>query len=263
MTTPTVRIADVELPFLEYQGQPVVTFAMIDAAHKRPKATARKRFNDNKHHFIEGEDFYVPDSERLSEIRTTYPGLFPERTTRLTLFTETGYLMLVKSFTDDLAWQVQRQLVKGYFRAQVERRMPSTQPALPETIDHRQRQQIADAIHALFRNGVMENDVGSSQWLYNRIRVKYSLRRIEDLPAEHFPEVMDMISAQMPKVMELLQLVSNLKRSFYSDVIGNGEPWTPWIARHIGGKHKLPRDPDWPQLARLLLEEHGIKPTKH
>ena len=34
----------------------------------------------------------------------------------VTLITESGYLMLVKSFTDDLAWQVQRQLVNSYFR---------------------------------------------------------------------------------------------------------------------------------------------------
>lgn len=33
-----------------------------------------------------------------------------------TLITESGYLMLVKSFTDDLAWDVQRQLMKSYFR---------------------------------------------------------------------------------------------------------------------------------------------------
>ena len=31
------------------------------------------------------------------------------------LVTESGYFMLVKSFTDDLAWDVQRQLVKRYF----------------------------------------------------------------------------------------------------------------------------------------------------
>ena len=29
----------------------------------------------------------------------------------LKVITETGYLMLVKSFTDDLAWKVQRELV--------------------------------------------------------------------------------------------------------------------------------------------------------
>lgn len=38
----------------------------------------------------------------------------------VTLITESGYLMLVKSFTDDLAWQVQRQLVNSYFRAKGE-----------------------------------------------------------------------------------------------------------------------------------------------
>ena len=32
------------------------------------------------------------------------------------LITETGYLMLVKSFTDDLSWEVQRQLVQSYFK---------------------------------------------------------------------------------------------------------------------------------------------------
>mgnify|MGYP001623778949 FL=1 len=35
----------------------------------------------------------------------------------ITLISESGYLMLVKSFTDDLAWTVQRQLVDSYFRA--------------------------------------------------------------------------------------------------------------------------------------------------
>jgi DNA-binding XRE family transcriptional regulator len=34
-----------------------------------------------------------------------------------TYFTESGYLMLVKSLTDDLSWEVQRLLVNSYFRA--------------------------------------------------------------------------------------------------------------------------------------------------
>ncbi|OSM07623.1 hypothetical protein MAIT1_05002 [Magnetofaba australis IT-1] len=33
------------------------------------------------------------------------------------LLTQSGYLMLVKSFTDDLAWRVQRELVNRYFHA--------------------------------------------------------------------------------------------------------------------------------------------------
>lgn len=34
----------------------------------------------------------------------------------LVLITEQGYLMLVKSFTDNLAWKVQRDLVNNYFK---------------------------------------------------------------------------------------------------------------------------------------------------
>ena len=35
----------------------------------------------------------------------------------LKLLTQTGYLMIVKSFTDDLSWAIQRELVNGYFAA--------------------------------------------------------------------------------------------------------------------------------------------------
>lgn len=73
--------------------------------------------NDNREHFIEGEDFF---KVKCSEVRpffgqTPPNGFNPDAD--IVLVTESGYLMLAKSFTDDKAWQVQRQLVKGYFRA--------------------------------------------------------------------------------------------------------------------------------------------------
>ena len=112
-----VTINQTPLTVKEYEGKRVVTFKDIDAVHGRPDGTARKRFNDNKEHFIEGEDFYTVDQP--SEIRTlgiTRPqGGVPEK---VTLITESGYLMLVKSFTDDLAWKVQRELVNSYFRVE-------------------------------------------------------------------------------------------------------------------------------------------------
>ncbi|MBE7729438.1 ORF6N domain-containing protein [Komagataeibacter sp. FXV3] len=95
---------------LEYLGQRVVTLAMIDDLHGRPKDTARKRFNENKRRFVEGEDYFVRNPDEARELGFTAPN-------GLTLLTESGYLMLVKSFTDDLAWTVQRELVTGYFRA--------------------------------------------------------------------------------------------------------------------------------------------------
>lgn len=97
-------------------GKPVLTFPDIDAIHHRPEGSARKRFNDNRQRFVEGEDYFVIDQP--SEIRTL--GIQrPQGGTpsSVTLVTESGYLMIVKSFTDDWAWEVQRRLVKTYFRA--------------------------------------------------------------------------------------------------------------------------------------------------
>ena len=94
----------------EYDGKRVVTFKDIDTVHERPEGTARRNFNANKKYFIEGEDYFVRNSY---EAKTEFNIIAPNG---LVFITETGYLMLVKSFTDDLAWTVQRQLVNTYFQ---------------------------------------------------------------------------------------------------------------------------------------------------
>lgn len=104
-----VKIQNQEVTVKEYKGQRVITFKDIDSVHERAEGTARKRFNDNKKHMIEGEDYFV---RKTDEAKKEYGITAPNG---LTLLTESGYLMLVKSFTDDLAWKVQRQLVKSYF----------------------------------------------------------------------------------------------------------------------------------------------------
>lgn len=120
----------------EFSGQRVVTFKEIDAVHGRPDGTARRNFNTNKSHLIEGEDYFVRNSsEAQNEFGITAPN-------GLTLITESGYLMLVKSFTDDLAWKVQRQLVKEYFRAKTSGPQFSTlSPQLQALINIEMRQQ--------------------------------------------------------------------------------------------------------------------------
>lgn len=104
------KINDTELAVKVYQNFRVVTFKDIDTVHQRPEGTARRNFNTNKKHFIEGEDYFVRNS---SEAKSEFDLVAPNG---LVLLTESGYLMLVKSFTDDLAWDVQRKLVKSYFR---------------------------------------------------------------------------------------------------------------------------------------------------
>ena len=117
MATQLVKIGNTEIPLVEYQGQPVVTFAMIDQAHQRPEGTARKRFSDNRDRFTEGRHYYLVDSKGLSVLRTEFPGVFGANAPQAMLITERGYLKLVKTFTDDLAWDIQDQLIDVYFRA--------------------------------------------------------------------------------------------------------------------------------------------------
>lgn len=111
-----VTINNTELRLKEYSGKRVVTLKEIDLVHGRPVGTARKRFNDNRSHFIDGEDFF---KVKCSEVRPFFGQTLPNGfnpDADITLITESGYMMLVKSFTDDLAWSVQRQLVNSYFR---------------------------------------------------------------------------------------------------------------------------------------------------
>ena len=93
----------------EYNGQPVVTFRDIDVIHQKPEGTAKRNFNQNKKHFIEGTDFFTAPKG----VRNSYTPLYEGQK----LLTQTGYLMIVKSFTDDLSWAIQRELVNGYFAA--------------------------------------------------------------------------------------------------------------------------------------------------
>ena len=92
-----------------YNGQRVVTLRDIDELHRKPEGSARKRFNENRKHFIEGVDTFVRNPD---EARREF-GI--EAPNGLRLLTLTGYLMIVKSFTDDLSWAIQRELVNGYF----------------------------------------------------------------------------------------------------------------------------------------------------
>lgn len=89
--------------------------------HERPDGTAKRNFNDNKFNsdgterFIEGIDFFKVNKKDVGTNFVLTFG-FEEKAPSGILITESGYLMLVKSLTDDLAWQVQRELVNNYFR---------------------------------------------------------------------------------------------------------------------------------------------------
>lgn len=108
-----IEINNKDLQVKEFQNRRVLTFKDIDFVHERAEGTAKRNFSENKKHFVENVDYFevstknVPSLEEYGFSKFAPSGI---------LITESGYLMLVKSLTDDLAWQVQRQLVDNYFR---------------------------------------------------------------------------------------------------------------------------------------------------
>jgi hypothetical protein len=110
-----IKIGSNDITVKEYKGKRVVTFKDIDQCHGKQDGAARKRFNENKQHFVNEVDFFeISHSDVGDDFGRTYG--FNKKAPKGIIITESGYLMLVKSFTDDLAWDVQRQLVNTYFR---------------------------------------------------------------------------------------------------------------------------------------------------
>ncbi|MFZ1325955.1 MAG: ORF6N domain-containing protein [Candidatus Contendobacter sp.] len=189
MAAQLVRITnEVEIPYLTYRGQPVLTFALIDKVHNRVEGTARKRFCDNRKRFIEGEDyFYLADSESLSVFRTSHPGILKDAANEITLITESGYLMLVKSFTDDLSWQIQRQLVKLYFRVKAMAEQPK--PGIPDA----QWREILTLIHAISNHCHFSSGAGSA--VHERLRWIGGVANSRFLPPEQFEDAKREVAA--------------------------------------------------------------------
>lgn len=112
-----VKVGNNDLQVREWNGQRVITFKDIDTVHERPEGTARRNFAENKSRLVVNEDYFLVKSADAQKYENRTLGFeIPNR--GLTLLTESGYLLLVKSFTDDLAWEVQRDLVKTYFKFQ-------------------------------------------------------------------------------------------------------------------------------------------------
>ncbi|MDE6665211.1 MAG: ORF6N domain-containing protein [Ruminococcus sp.] len=54
-----ININGIDIEVKVYISQHIVTFRDIDLLHNRPDETARRNFNKNISHFIEGKNFFV------------------------------------------------------------------------------------------------------------------------------------------------------------------------------------------------------------
>lgn len=109
-----MQINGQSIPIIEMGGVRLVTMKQIAELHQVNVKNIRTNFLRNRKQFIEGTDF-IEFADILPGYNLSPGGQFQTRI----FFTETGYLMLVKSLTDDLAWRIQRLLVTRYFRESV------------------------------------------------------------------------------------------------------------------------------------------------
>jgi len=169
---------------VEYKGRRVITLAMMDEVHQRPDGTASRNFREHRQRFIESEDYFEVTADEIR--RQSLGRVFPPRTTKGILLTESGYLLLVKSFTDELAWSVQRQLVNAYFRVQghdaglnaEEPLTPSEQQTLKEIVQRKVASEISD--------GSLRGKAFAEVW--SRLHNKFRVASYHQLPRHRLAE---------------------------------------------------------------------------
>lgn len=190
-----ITIENTEMQIREYNGERVVTFKDIDTVHGNKAGTARRNFSRNKKHFIEGEDYFSLTKENpngtICPIRNiTVPNK------GIKVLTESGYLLIAKSFTDDLSWKVQRQLVNAYFKVREVHKEPYYKEPLTE--DFTPRVPIVSDWYERNKGRMYRlcKDSGNSRsYLYhcilNRLSERYDLnaaREIYKNEVGHYPE---------------------------------------------------------------------------
>ena len=123
MNNNLITIADKEIELKEYNGERVVTAWDIEKLHEKDVREINQQFKRNIKNLIENEDYFVVDRSYISESQsvrqTAQPviqNFIPNNVKEIILFTESGYLLLTKTFTDERSWNIQRQLVKSYFK---------------------------------------------------------------------------------------------------------------------------------------------------
>ena len=104
------------LRVVEYKGEKVISSYDIARLHNKEVKRVNEQFERNKERLKEGIDYFLISVEEFAVVDSDHKISSKSRHKFERLFTERGYLKLVKSFKDDLSWEVQDILVDSYFK---------------------------------------------------------------------------------------------------------------------------------------------------
>lgn len=111
-----IIIFNKEIEIKEYNGERVITAYDIAELHGRDVKVINQQFNNNRNKFIENEDYFVANKNLIHKLKSLTLENNLQNLKEIILFTDTGYLLLTKTFNDELSWKIQRELVKAYFK---------------------------------------------------------------------------------------------------------------------------------------------------
>lgn len=111
-----ITINNKEIKVKEYNGERVVTAWDIAELHEREISKINENFKYNINRFTKNKDYYVLKRSEFSESDFPIQEFIPNNVKEIILFTQLGYLLLTKTFTDDLSWKIQSILIESYFK---------------------------------------------------------------------------------------------------------------------------------------------------
>lgn len=111
-----ITINNKEIKVKEYNGERVITAWDIAKIHEKDVNESTKNFNRNRETFDLNEDYFVLNREEFFDRFKIVQDFIPNNVKEIILFTQSGYLLLAKTFSDKLSWKIQKELIKAYFK---------------------------------------------------------------------------------------------------------------------------------------------------
>lgn len=235
----------VKLNIVMFSGEPVLTFHMIDEVHVRNAGSSQNVFHKNKQRFVEGKHYYMISMKDAAALEA-YGVNVPPR--GLTLITKRGYLLLVKSFTDDLAWEVQEQLVDHYFEGQMQ-----TLPLIERAkLNPQQRDKLLRRVDSVCMSFKMSNQAEAK--LFNLLRYQFNVGNVDDILSEDYDKAMAIIEQAWQQSLEILDYRVELEKMILEEYFGKGIPFTATLRKKYKEKfqRRLGQNPNWQEAAAKL-----------
>lgn len=127
-------------------------------------------------------------------------------------------------------------------------------PAMRPAMSNEHWQQIYRKVDQLSGGWALSKD--SKNWIFNHMRVVFSVPRFDDIPDDQFNTVMQLLAAKDEARWQFVQFVTEARNWFEKEVLGGGQPWTPAFKAKLTKQLKrqviLPPKTDWLALAKLV-----------